>query len=59
MMASKELVKDFGLPNPLDNNAASRIVPDMTLNKVTLTLIVRTAVAERGCTAAGERYRPF
>ena len=39
MMASKELVKDFGLPNPLDNNAASRIVPDMTLNKVTLTLI--------------------
>ena len=37
----------------------NRIVPDMTLNKVTLTLIARTAVAERGRTAAGERYRPF
>ena len=34
------------------------IVPDMSLNRMTLTLI-NTAIAERGCAAAGERYCPF
>ena len=35
--------------NHVNNN---RIVPDMTLNKM-------TAIAERGRAVAGERFRPF